>query len=86
MMSATELLEQVKRLPANERWEIAHQLWDTLSDDQGVPLEGAALTTPQLSDELRQRQELVESGNFVAYDAKESMARVRRMLEEFRPS
>ena len=83
-MSATELLEQAKQLRVEERWELAQQLWDTLSDDQGVPKVGTPELSPALIDELQRRQQMVSSGRYVTYDADESMARIRRALEEFR--
>ncbi|MFM9963982.1 MAG: addiction module protein [Planctomycetaceae bacterium] len=85
-MSTTELFEQAKRLPVRERCELAHQLWDTLSDDQGVPTSEMPELSPAVVKELERRQELVTSGSYVAVDADESMARVRRALEEFRSS
>lgn len=85
-MSATELFEQAKRLPVKERYELAHRLWDTLSDDQGVPTGEMPELSQSVVEELRRRQELVATGNYVAYDADESMERVRRALEEFRRS
>lgn len=85
-MSATELFEQAQRLPVKERCELAHRLWDTLSDDQGVPAQEMPELSPAVVEELQRRQKLVATGNYVAYDADESMARVRRALEEFRRS
>lgn len=85
-MSATELFEQARRLPVKERYEFAHRLWDTLSDDHGVPAGEMPELSPAVAEELQRRQEMVATGNYVAYDADESMARVRQALEEFRRS
>ena len=85
-MSASELFEQAKQLPVNERWELAHRLWDTLSAEQGVPVSGMPELNSSVIDELQRRQQMVSSGHYVAYDAAVSMERVRRALEEFRRS
>ncbi len=85
-MSASELLEQAKQLSVKERWELAHQLWDTLSDDLGVPMGAMPELSPSFIDEIQRRQQLVSSGRHVTYDADESMERVRKALEEFRRS
>ena len=85
-MSATELFEQAKQLPVKERFELAHRLWDTLCGDRGVPASEMPELSPTVVEELQRRQDLVATGNYVAYDADESMARVRRALEEFRRS
>lgn len=86
MSATTELFEQAQRLPVKERCELAHRLWDSLSDDQGVPASEMTESSPTVLEELLRRQELVATGNYVSYDAEESMARVRRALEEFRRS
>ena len=76
-MSATEILEQIRRLPENERREVARQILEEFGDiDDGL--------SPEQIDELERRADRVcrnpESG--IPWEQPEQAAELDRRAED----
>jgi hypothetical protein len=79
-MSATELLEQVLRLPDAERAEIVSEVLRSLEPDDDV-------LDPEEWDrvwmaEIERRQKQIQSGEAVLLDGVEVMEGLRRIVEQ----
>ena len=71
-MSASELLDQVLKLPPAERQALAEQLWQSLESE-----EAPCIPEPDYVQEFRRRVAAVQSGNYESMSLEESKALAR---------
>jgi putative addiction module component (TIGR02574 family) len=80
--NAQAVLEQAKRLSAEERIELARELLASVDEDEeaGTPEEIEAAW----EDEIRRRDEQVLAGGGGAHDAEDVLAEAERMIRSTR--
>jgi hypothetical protein len=79
MATVNEIRSVALGLPESERTDLALELFESLP-----PPPGALQSEEELSELIRQRQQRIEQGDFVAYDWQETLAHLDQALAQKR--
>jgi putative addiction module component (TIGR02574 family) len=79
MTVSESILSQVLQLSPSERFDLAHQILDTIPDDDA---EWELISDAQLAQELERRMEDHESGRSHSYSLDEAVGELRQVLQD----
>ena len=79
MATVDDVLTAALGLPESDRAEVAVQLFESLP-----PPPSLAQNEEELAELIRERQKIVEQGDFIAYDWQETIAHLDEALAEKR--
>ncbi len=83
-MSASELLDQVLKLPQAERQAIAEELWRSLESADGEPAGVPTRCDAEHLEEMKRRIAAVQSGEYESVSFQEAITYARQKLSERR--
>jgi len=78
MPGATKMLEELRRLPLDERIQLVEDLWDSIAEETS---ENTFPVTPELTEELDRRLAEYEANPNAALTWEEVRGRIRRLAD-----
>lgn len=79
MDNATKTLEELRKLPVDQRIQLVEDLWDTIADDT---LGESIAVSPELAAELDRRLQEYRSDPESARSAEDVLARLRGLVRD----
>jgi len=79
MGNATKTLEELRRLPVDQRIQLVEDLWDTIADDT---LGESIAVSPELAAELERRLQEYRSDPESARPVEDVLARLRGLVRD----